>query len=454
MIPIITPAEMQEIDANAPEPLDELIARAAWHVARTARSMLGGVYGRRVVAIAGPGNNGADARVAAQILRRWGVHVDIVSPNAKTVAPVDLVIDGAFGTGANRAYEPPQVTDGVPILAIDSPSGLDGLTGQALGHPLAATRTVTFAALKPGLLLGDGLDLAGQVDVAGIGLDTSGAKAWLVDKHDAAERLPRRERHGHKWKRAVYVVGGSPGMYGAPLLASSAALRSGAGMTWCGLPGQHPPGLASEVVFKELPANGWHTSVLNDANRFGALVVGPGMDAESLDVSELAAKCTTPLVIDGGGLRALGHLPKLSQAVVLTPHDAEFESLAGQRPGPDRFAAARSLAQQTGATVLLKGPLTIVASPDGTCLASTSGDERLATAGTGDVLAGVIGSLLAGGLEPQWAAALGAWLHGAAGSVLTKHGLVASDLLGGLVRVATDLFDATDAIDEIVRIST
>ena len=246
MIPIITPAEMREIDANAPETLDELIARAAWHVARIARQMLGGVYGRRVIAIAGPGNNGADARVAAGILRRWGVHVEIVAPDTKVLAPADLVIDGAFGTGTNRAYEPPHVADGVPILAVDSPSGLDGLTGQAMGHPLGATRTVTFAGLKPGLLLGDGPDLAGQVDVVALGLDTSSATAWLVTEGDVAPPLPRRRRSDHKWKRGVYVVGGSPGMYGAPFLASSAALRSGAGIVWCGLPGQPPPGTASE----------------------------------------------------------------------------------------------------------------------------------------------------------------------------------------------------------------
>jgi NAD(P)H-hydrate epimerase len=440
MIPIITPAEMREIDANAPETLDELIARAAWHVARNARQMLGGVYGRRVIAIAGPGNNGADARVAAGILRRWGVHVEIVAPDTKELAPADLVIDGAFGTGTNRAYEPPHVADGVPILAVDSPSGLDGLTGEAMGHPLGATRTVTFAGLKPGLLLGDGPDLAGQVDVVALGLDTSSATAWLVTEGDVAPRLPRRRRSDHKWKRGVYVVGGSPGMYGAPFLASSAALRSGAGIVWCGLPGQPPPGTASEIVFKDLPASGWGPDVLRDSSRFGSVVIGCGMGAEhSADVAVVAGSCPKPIVIDGGGLRALGRLPQLAPHVVLTPHDAEFESLAGERPGPDRFAATRSLAERTGATVLLKGPLTIVAAPDGTCLASAAGDERLATAGSGDVLAGVIGALLAGGLEPLWAAAIGTWLHGAAGQQGMPHGFVASDLLDGLRQVTNQL---------------
>ncbi|MFT4988730.1 MAG: hydroxyethylthiazole kinase-like uncharacterized protein yjeF [Acidimicrobiales bacterium] len=452
MIPIVTPAEMREVDAAALEPLDELIARAGWHVARAARSMMGGVYGRRVVAIAGPGNNGADARVAGQILRRWGVKVDVVSPDIAAVSSVDLVIDGAYGTGMNRPYDAPLVPDGVPVLAIDIPSGLHGLTGESLGTPLAATRTVTFAALKPGLLLGAGPRLSGDVDVVDIGLDVSGAHGWQVGEADVGPRLPRRGRNDHKWKRAVYVVGGSSGMFGAPLLASNAALRSGSGMVWCGLPGQQPPALASEVVFTVLPAQGWPTSVLADSARFGALVVGCGMspggaaDGAS-DVAALIARSTKPMVVDGGGIRALGPSPRLSERVVLTPHDAEFESLTGERPGADRFAAARAAAAMTGATVLLKGPVTIVATPDGTCLVSASGDERLATAGTGDVLAGIIGSLLAGGAEPLWAAAMGAWIHGAAGQTQQQHGLVGSDLLGGLGAITGRLLKAASKRD-------
>lgn len=452
MIPIVTPAEMREIDASASEPLDELIARAAWHVARVARSMLGGVYGRRVVAIAGPGNNGADARMAGHILRRWGVKVDVVSPDTAAISTADLVIDGAYGTGMNRSYDPPVVPDGVPILAVDIPSGLNGLTGEVLGAPLAATRTVTFAALKPGLLLGAGPRLSGEVEVVDIGLDVSGAHAWQVTESDVGAGLSPRGRNDHKWKRAVYVVGGSLGMYGAPLLASNAALRSGSGMVWCGLPGQQPPALGSEIVFTMLPAHGWATSVLADSPRFGALVVGCGMSAGSAadsgsDLAALVAGSAKPVVVDGGGIRVLGPSPRLSERVVLTPHDAEFESLTGERPGPDRFAAARAAAALTGATVLLKGPSTIVASPDGTCLVSASGDERLATAGTGDVLAGIIGSLLAGGVEPLRAAAMGAWMHGAAGQTQQRHGLVASDLFDGLSVITGRLLGAAPTRD-------
>lgn len=463
---------MRAIDAAAPEPLDELIARAGAHVARHARSMLGGVYGRRVIAIAGPGNNGADARYAAQMLQGWGVHVEIVAPDVERLPRVDLVIDGAFGTGMNRPYRAPQVPDSVRILAVDIPSGIDGLTGEQLGAPLRATETVTFAALKPGLLLGSGPEFSGKVHVVEIGLETgvagaaATAGAWLLTESDARESSPRRAHDTHKWKRAVYVIGGSAGMFGAPLLASRAALRAGCGLVWCGLPGQESPPVATEIVFRELP-NDWHAAVLADAARFGALAIGCGLGRSpevASGVLSLIDATSTPgatrvpgtvavpgasdatsvaMVIDGDGLRALGELPRLRPNIVLTPHDGEYASLAGQPPGPNRFAAARSLAAATNATVLLKGPLTIVARPDGHCVATNTGDQRLATAGSGDVLTGIIGSYLAAGLDPAVAAGLGAWIHGEAAMSLSPVGMVASDLVDEIADVATRLVSAT-----------
>ncbi len=446
MIPIVTPAQMRLIDAAADESLDELVARAGWHVARRARAMLGGVYGRRVIAIAGPGNNGADARVAAELLRRWGAHVTIVEPDIKTLSPVDLVIDGAYGTGVNRPYHAPSVPPGVGVLAVDTPSGVDGLTGEPLGAPLGADHTVTFAALKPGLVLGSGATLAGAIEVVDIGLDTGRPDAWLLTESDARTLFPRRAVDDHKWKRALYVIGGSAGMYGAPMLASQAALRAGCGIVWCGLPGQPPPSVVTEVVFRDLAAEGWHQPVLADIDRFGAVVVGCGLGRSphiARSIRALIDDTDVALVIDGDGLRALGERPSLRSNIVLTPHDGEFAGLAGHAPSADRFDEARSLAAATGAIVLLKGPLTIVARPDGYCVASATGDQRLATAGTGDVLAGIIGSYLAAGLEPEMAACLGAWMHGEAAALQTSFGMVASDLVGGLADVAARLLSAT-----------
>jgi len=446
MIPIVTPMEMREIDANAADSLDELIARAGWHIARRARALLGGVYGRKVVVIAGPGNNGADGRVAASLLQGWGVHVTVVAPDVGRIEACDLIIDGAFGTGMNRQYRSPAIPDSIPVLAIDTPSGVDGLTGELLGQPIRAHHTVTFAALKPGLLLAPGSQFAGEIEVVDIGLNTASANAWLFTEADASPLLPLRSHDDHKWKRSLYVVGGSAGMYGAPLLASRAALRAGCGIVWCALPGQKPPAMATEVVFQELEAASWHTAVVAQADRFGAIVVGCGLglaDEAQTSLWGLIEETRLPLVIDGDGLRLLGRRPTLRPNIVLTPHDGEFTSLAGEPPRADRFASARSLAAATGATVLLKGPTTIIARPDGHCLVSSAGDSRLATAGTGDVLAGVIGSYLAAGLTPQNAAALGAWIHGHAGLSQTSFGMVASDLVDGLATVAAKLVPVT-----------
>ena len=228
-------------------------------------------------------------------------------------------------------------------------------------------------------------------------------------------------------------------MTGAPILAAQGALRSGSGMVRCGLPGQEPPATGGEVVFGSLPAVGWHEAVLLGAERFGALVVGCGIgrSAETaVALQALVAATDRPLVLDADALSQLGDRPTLRSDVVLTPHDGEYRALMGSPPGPDRFDAARSVARHTGATVLLKGPLTIVASPDGRTIASSSGDARLATAGSGDVLAGMVGSYLAAGLNALEAAALAAWMHGEAARTQAPIGMVASDILCGLPLVS------------------
>ena len=175
MTPIVTPEEMAAIDAAATEPVEVLVGRAGAAVARAAKEMLGGTYGRIVNVLAGKGNNGADGRVAAGILAATGVRVrtfDAVGTPA-TLPPADLVIDAAYGTGFRGEWTAPAVGD-TPVLAVDIPSGVDGLTGAAVPSTLGATATVTFAALKPGLIVGDGKRLAGTITVADIGLDVSG----------------------------------------------------------------------------------------------------------------------------------------------------------------------------------------------------------------------------------------------------------------------------------------
>jgi len=208
---------MAAIDSAAlrHEPIEAIVDRVGRALAREALDMLGGTYGRRVLAIAGPGLNGTDARSCASHLARRGVRVEVLDiadlPNELPV--VDLVIDGAFGTGLSRPWNPPKVAS--QVLAVDIPSGIDGLTGEALGTPLRATNTLTMAALKPGLLFGDGPEHAGRVRVADIGLNVSGATAHLVEGDDVAGWLPSRDRSAHKWQSAVLVVAGSPGKQGS-----------------------------------------------------------------------------------------------------------------------------------------------------------------------------------------------------------------------------------------------
>ena len=438
MIPVVTPEEMKAVDEAAPEPTEVLVQRAGWAVARAALRMVGG-YGRRAVVVAGKGNNGADGRAAAARLRRRGLGVTVVGATdaPDRLPPCDLVVDAAYGTGFHGDYRPPDPA-GAPVLAVDIPSGVDGLTGTVGEAAVWATATVTFAALKPGLLLGEGPVRAGAVEVADIGLDVGSARIHLVEDADVAERLPPPRRDAHKWRTAVAVVAGSPGMTGAPALASRAAMRAGAGYVVLGVPGgaldRLPAG--TEVVGVELPRHDWAGPALEKAGRAKAMVVGPGLGRDEAtlgDVRRVLEAAPVPVVVDADGLLACASgdgLDGLASGppLVLTPHDGEFERLTGARPEADRIAATRELAARTGSVVLLKGPTTVVAGPDGDVLLSTTGGPHLATAGTGDVLSGVVAAFLAQGLAPLWAAALAAHVHGAAAALGPARGLVAGDV--------------------------
>jgi NAD(P)H-hydrate epimerase len=440
MRPVVTVAEMQAIDAAAPEPEEVLIGRAGAAVARAALRMLGRAYGRRVVVVAGKGNNGADGRTAAARLRERGAAVTILDAASAppTLPAADLVIDAAYGTGFRGDYDAPD-PNGAPVLAVDIPSGVSGDSGVAAEGAARADRTVTFAALKPGLLLGAGPDHAGAVEVADIGLDPSGHHIDLVEDADAAAWLPARAREAHKWQAAVCVVAGSPGMLGAPRLVSAGALRAGSGYVRLGVPGADLAALpAEEAVGLALPATGWDRDARAALDRCRALVVGPGLgrsDSTTAAVRALVAASQVPTVVDADGLNAIGTAADLARLAagrehptIVTPHDGEFARLAGHPPGDDRLAAAAGLAMDTGSVVLLKGSTTVVASPDGRTLLATAGSARLATAGTGDVLSGVIGAFLAQGVPALRAAALAAHVHGSASRRGHAVGLLAGDL--------------------------
>jgi NAD(P)H-hydrate epimerase len=454
MIPVLSPEEMAYVDRQATEPIEVLVGRAGAAVARSARKLLGGPYGRTVVVVAGKGNNGADGRVAAALLSANGARVRVMEAGelagGEALPPADLVIDAAYGTGLQRAYLPPD-PGGSPVLAVDIPSGLNGLTGEVPegGGTMASQATVTFASWKPGLLLGAGPALAGEVELADVGLGplvNAAARCWLVEDADVRALLPVRSHDAHKWQSAVQVLAGSPGMTGAPWLASRGAMRAGAGYVRLSMPGVSPLALPpSELVHLPVPETGWHQAVLEGLSRVKVLVVGPGIgpvDSEAGDpglpggeVGLLLAAAPVPAVVDADALNAIGTLEALSAIVarrslptVITPHEGELTRLAGRPPGPDRLGAARDAAARSGAIVLLKGSATVVASPEGNVLVAASGGSRLATAGTGDVLSGIIGAFIARGLPAFEAAALAAHVHGRAAQTGHAEGLVAGDL--------------------------
>ncbi|HZQ76224.1 MAG TPA: NAD(P)H-hydrate dehydratase [Acidimicrobiia bacterium] len=485
MLPVLTPAEMAARDAAAiAGGVSEatLVDRAGGAVARSARRLLGGAYGRRVVIVCGGGNNGADGRVAGRRLAGWGARVarfDLAGRGDRAGADrapldrsgldralgrADLAVDAMFGTGfrgpleGDAAWAAGALTAArCPVLAVDIPSGVDGETGAVRGPAVEAAATVCLAALKPGLVLYPGAALAGDVAVADIGIDphTPAASLGVTEEADVAAWLPGRSSESHKWSvGGVYVVGGSQGMTGAVMLSSRAALRAGAGIVVAGLPGEAAARASGgEVITRSLPATssgaldeGAAKEVLDGLEKFRALIVGPGLGRAAGTVAavrRLVAEAPVPLVLDADGLNALdGDLDILARrpaATVVTPHAGEYARLAGEKVGDDRVAAARRLAERAGAIVVLKGSRTVVADPTGRAAVNVTGGPWLATAGTGDVLSGIVGALAALGLPAFRAAAAGAWIHGRAADAAGHAGLVAGDLIDALPTVLASL---------------
>jgi ADP-dependent NAD(P)H-hydrate dehydratase / NAD(P)H-hydrate epimerase len=452
---LLTPEEMARADAAAPSlgvPGPVLMANAGRAVART---ILRRFRPCRTLVLAGPGNNGGDGYVAARLLQEagWPVAVAALAPPRAgsdaagaaaqwrgppaPFAPAEatraeLVIDAVFGAGLARDVDG-TVADVLHaaqrVVAVDVPSGLNGATGAVRGFAPQAVLTVTFFRLKPGHLLLPGRELCGEIVLADIGLP--GAVLSRVGSTCFANlpelwRLPQPGPQSHKYSRGHVTVVGGDTMTGAARLASDAARHAGAGLVTIAATGSgnvyragSPGVLVSEAPLAEL---------LQDERR-NVWVCGPGLGPE-------AARATLPtllaagrqVVADADVFSAFAGEPAaLRGAAVLTPHAGEFSRAFGA-PGVDRVTAARSAAAETGAAVLLKGADTIIAAPDGKVAINASAPPWLATAGSGDVLAGLIAGLLAQGMVPWEAAAAGAYVHGRAGA-LAGPGLVAEDLL-------------------------
>ena len=465
--PILTAARMRAAEAaHFAGGADSfaVMTRAADAVARQAATMC--QPGSRVLVLAGPGNNGGDGHVAARLLAERGHAVQVQQLGEPSTADAqraaaewagaagpadpaqfDLIVDALFGIGLARPLDGAAAAlvgaanaSGVPILAVDIASGVDADSGVVPGPAIRASRTVTFHAPKPGHLLLPGRLHAGQLTVADIGLPATDSDLFL--NAPGLWALPVPGPGKHKYARGAVLVWSGPAlMTGASRLAATAALRIGAGaVTLAGDPGALAVQAAhvTAVMLAEADAQGF--SRLLAGGRIRAVCVGPGAGPQARCVAGAALQSGVPTVLDADALTAFAgeaeHLARLvrrhGRPVILTPHDGEFARLFPDVSG-DRLARARAAAVRTGAVVVLKGADGVIAHPDGRAAINANAPPWLATAGSGDVLAGFATGLLAQGMDGFGAAAAACWVHGDAGARLGA-GLIAEDLAGAVVR--------------------
>jgi hydroxyethylthiazole kinase-like uncharacterized protein yjeF len=454
-----------EVPALAAAPEGALMRRAATGLATVCLRLLDAVYGRRIVLLVGTGNNGGDAlfagahlarrggRVSAVLLDRDRVHLAGLTAlrgaggrvlaagthgAATAIGLADLVLDGMLGIGgrgglrddaaelARLAGEAAAIT-----VAVDVPSGIDADTGAVEGAAFPAMHTVTFGAVKRGLVVGEGRGYAGEIHLIDIGLDPHlpPATVFRLTDADVAARLEPPSASDDKYSQGVVgVVAGSATYPGAGVLCTGAALRTRPGLV-------RYAGTAADGVRAAWPEAIVIDGRPGDSGRVQAWVVGPGMGTDDDARSVLAEVLGTevPVVVDADALTMLAEDPSLvgdrSAPTLLTPHDREFARF-GADVGADRIAASHRLAADLGCAVLLKGDATVVADAGRTAFVNATGTPWLATAGTGDVLAGIAGSLLATGLDAAQAGAVAAHLHGRTGQVAAERGpLLAGDLI-------------------------
>jgi hydroxyethylthiazole kinase-like uncharacterized protein yjeF len=463
VIGLFTAAEVRtaEEPVLAATPEGALMQRAAAGLATVSARLLGSVYGRRVVLLVGTGNNGGDALFAGATLARRGALVTAVlldpdrahaagmsalrTAGGRTVRPgdaaavmsrADLVLDGMLGIGGRGGLRPDaaelaRLAGESPALtvAVDVPSGIDADTGAVDGAAFPAMHTVTFGAVTPGLVVGEGRGYAGEVHLVDIGLDLPPAGAFRLTDADVAARLPLPSAGDDKYSQGVVgIVAGSATYPGAAVLCTGAALRTRPGLV-------RYAGTAADGVRAAWPEAIVTEGRPKDAGRVQSWVVGPGMGTDDDARSVLAEVLATdlPVVVDADALTMLAREQDLVRArtapTLLTPHDREFERF-GADVGADRIGAARRLAADLGCSVLLKGDATVVAGPDGTAFVNGTGTPWLATAGTGDVLSGIAGAVLATGTDAAVAGAVAAHLHGRTGQLAAERGpLLAGDLI-------------------------
>jgi ADP-dependent NAD(P)H-hydrate dehydratase / NAD(P)H-hydrate epimerase len=450
--PLLTAEETRRAEAAHQGPLEELMERAGNAVAELVLRQFPG----RVTVVCGSGSNGGDGKVCARILRERGRDVHVVDGVGDLGGP-DVIVDALFGIGlrdapredAARMIELMNASDR-PVVAVDVPSGVNASTGEVPGAVVDAAATVTFGAAKVGLAIAPGRSHAGAVHIAPIGLRPHEHEHALVPASALLE-VPRKRADSTKYSAgSVLVVGGSRGLTGAPMLAALAAFRADAGYVAVAAPESTLPVLETallEVVKRPLPEDSSgrllprsSDAILEAAEKADAVAIGPGLgrsDGTVELVRILLEQLELPVVLDADALWQLEPFARAAPTV-LTPHSGELARLIGLESrdvDAHRLDAARRTASRYGAIVLLKGAGTIVASPREGVLVAGYGTPALATAGTGDVLTGIVAAFLAKGMDARLAAGAAAVAHGVAAELVEPQpGTIASDLLPALQR--------------------
>ena len=504
MLPVFTAAEMRALDARAirelgipgPRLMDNAGTGAAALIAR----WLAPIRGKAVVVVCGKGNNGGDGFVvarrlkargaavrvflvgrraevrgdAADALGRWRGRVEEVeepSGLARALGGADVIVDALLGTGVSGAARGPVAAaieainragaGGVPVVALDLPSGLDSDRGALLGPTVKAWRTVTFAGLKRSLLLAPAAAQPGAVEIGDIGVPAEAARrgitTWRLEIADVRPSFPPRDLDAHKGRFGhLLVVAGSLGKTGAAVLAGRAALRSGVGLCTIAAPASQQPIVAAqapEYMTEALPETAAQSLALEAkdrllelARRMDAVAIGPGLslDPEAQELARvLIRELQRPMVVDADALSALaGHLDLLRHAAgprVLTPHPGEMARMLGttiEAVQADRIEVTRTFAREHGVAIALKGAHTVIGGPDGHVAINPTGNPGMAKGGSGDVLTGIVGALLAREIEPAAALRAGCYLHGLAGDVAARergeYAMLASDIIESL----------------------
>ena len=499
---IVTAAEMRCLEDESVRfgvSTEQLMENAGLAVAQSVRRILGTVAGKRIIVLIGPGNNGGDGLVAARCLSDWGVLVHVFLAGARSedddnlksvrergivvtsqnlselgslLKGADAVLDAIFGTGQNRGIggiykdvleklaETKQCHPSVKVFAVDLPSGLDSDTGKPDPATPFVDHTLVLGLSKRGLYVPEGAARAGEVVLLDIGLPlhlTAGLGTELLTAELVRTLLPLRSPYAHKGSNGkVLVVAGSASYIGAAYLACAGAARAGAGLVALAAPMSIIPAVAAgipEIIYLPLPEI---EELAKSADRYDAVLIGPGLGqkrAEALLGQIVFGALPKHLILDADALNALSQMGEwwkhLADDAVLTPHPGEMGRLTGlaaDEVQAGRIALAREKAALWGKTVVLKGAFSVIAAPDGRCRVSPFANAAMASAGTGDVLAGVVAGLLGQGLPLFDAASLGVYLHARAGerakTLIGEIGMLASDLLPELPRAIQELRDA------------